>query len=104
MQHQHQSGDELLAARRIDMRSIGQRLSRSYKCRCGSRIFFDRLSCPACNAPLGYLADEGRVAPLDSGLEPGTWTTSGRGDLLKYCANRDTAAACNWMMLAANPA
>jgi len=49
------------------------RHSRSYQCRCGSRVFFRNTLCLACNSQLGYLADEGRVAALEPGSAPGTW-------------------------------
>jgi hypothetical protein len=65
--------------------------------------FADRL-CPACGLQLGYLPDEGRMAALDAGPRTGTWTTDGRDEFLKFCANRDSPAACNWMVFADNPA
>jgi len=73
------------------------RHSRSYQCRCGSRVFFRNTLCLACNSQLGYLADEGRVAALEPGSAPDTWRTEGREGLLKFCANRDSPAICNWM-------
>jgi hypothetical protein len=66
-------------------------------------VFFDNTLCLNCDAKLGYLPDEGRVAALSSGPTPGTWTTPGRSGLLKSCANRSSPAACNWMVLAHNP-
>jgi hypothetical protein len=78
------------------------RHSRSYQCRCGSRIFFRNTLCLACKSPLGYLPDEGRVAALDPGPAQGTWRAEGRGTVLKSCANRDSPAACNWMTDVAN--
>ena len=85
----------------IDQRA--NRHSRSYRCRCGNPVYFDNSVCLACKSPLGYLPDEGRIAALDAGPEPGTWRAEGREDVLKFCANRESAAACNWMMYAANP-
>ncbi|WP_212758230.1 zinc-binding metallopeptidase family protein [Usitatibacter palustris] len=78
-------------------------MSRSYRCRCGKPVFFDNTLCLACGATLGYLPDEGRVAALEAGPQPGTWTTSGRADVLKLCGNRHSPAGCNWLMYAANP-
>jgi hypothetical protein len=78
------------------------RHSRSYQCHCGSRIFFRNKLCLACKSPLGYLPDEGQVAALDPGPAQGTWRAEGRGTVLKFCANRDSPAACNWMTDAAN--
>ena len=79
------------------------RHSRSYKCRCGNRLVFRNTLCLACNSQLGYLPDEGRLAALDPGPTPGTWRAEGRADVLKCCANRDSRAACNWMVFAHNP-
>lgn len=78
------------------------RHSRTYRCRCGTHVFFDNTRCLTCSSALGYLPDEGRVAALDPGPEPGTWRADGRDELLKFCANRESQAACNWMMFARN--
>ena len=78
--------------------------SRAYRCRCGNPLFFANTLCLRCRSPLGYLPDEGRIAALDPGPEPGTWRAEGRAEPLKFCGNRASAADCNWMMLAANPA
>src|SRR4051812_37508309 len=98
-----QTQDDSLATQRADARARGARLSRSYKCRCGNHVFFDNTLCLACDARLGFLPDEGRVAALDPGTVPGTWMTPGRDDVLKFCGNRNVSAACNWMMYAKNP-
>src|SRR4051794_5801954 len=92
-----------LEAQRADTRTRARRLSRSYKCRCGNHVFFDNTLCLSCDSKLGYLPDEGRVAALDPGPAPGTWTTTGRTGALKFCANRNSPAACNWMLYAKNP-
>jgi hypothetical protein len=78
------------------------RHSRTYRCRCGNRLFFRNTQCLACKSPLGYLPDEGRLAALDPGPEPATWRAEGRDDVLKFCANRDSPAVCNWMADAQN--
>ena len=75
---------------------------RSYRCRCGNRIFFRNTLCLSCQSQLGYLPDDGRLAALDPGSAPGTWRTDGRSDVLKFCANRASPAICNWMMDAGN--
>jgi hypothetical protein len=99
----HSRGDEA-EAHQVDTRSRARRLSRSYKCRCEGRVSFDSTQCPACGSQLGYLPDEGRVVALDAGPKPETWITAGRDDILKFCANRNSPAACNWMVYADNPA
>jgi hypothetical protein len=78
------------------------RHARSYQCRCGNRIFFRNTLCLACRSQLGYLPDEGRMAALDHGASPDAWRVEGRDGVMKSCANRDSAAACNWVMHAAD--
>jgi hypothetical protein len=79
------------------------RHSRSYRCRCGNHVFFDNTLCLACGSALGFVPDQGHVAALDQGPTPGTWRVDGRSELSKFCANRDSPAACNWLMYARNP-
>jgi hypothetical protein len=79
------------------------RHSRTYKCRCGNPIFFDNTLCLACKSQLGLLPDTGKVVALDPGPTSGTWRVDGRKELAKFCANRNSQAACNWVMYASNP-
>jgi len=92
-----------LEVRRGDPSARRQRLSRHYSCGCGNCVYFDETQCRECDATLGYLADEGRVVALTEGREQGTWTSSGRFDALKFCANKQSPAACNWMVSAEDP-
>jgi hypothetical protein len=86
-----------------DWKKRAARHSRTYMCRCHTQVFFRNYQCLSCQAVLGYLPDEGRLAALQPGPQPGTWLADGRDEVLKFCANRDTPAGCNWMMLARNP-
>ena len=95
-------------ARQLEARGAGARvqtglMSRSYRCRCGNHVFFRNTLCLNCHAQLGFLPDTAQVAALDAGPRPSTWTAAGRAVVMKFCANRHSAAACNWMMLADNP-
>src|SRR4029453_18452657 len=76
------------------------RHSRSYKCRCGNPVFFDNTLCIACGSTPGFGPDEGRAVALDRGPAPGTWRLEGRTELDKLCANRESPAACNWVIYA----
>ena len=76
---------------------------RAYRCRCGAPLFFANTQCLTCGSQLGYLPDEGRIAALDPKAGSAAWRAQGRPEDLKFCANRDAAAACNWMLLAAGP-
>ena len=76
---------------------------RSYKCLCGKLVFFQSFRCGYCQAELGYLPDENRVAVVQpSPADPATWRADGRAEELQCCANRNSAAPCNWMLLAAS--
>ena len=92
-----------LGQRVSEWRSRAVRHSRTYKCRCDDHVFFDNTQCIGCQADLGFLPDEGRVAALHPGPEPGTWLAEGREELLKTCGNRHSPAGCNWMLFAGNP-
>ncbi|MBS0321867.1 MAG: putative zinc-binding metallopeptidase [Proteobacteria bacterium] len=89
--------DEADATPRARLHQRIARHLRQYRCRCGNRVFFRNTQCLACHAPLGYLPDVGRIVALDPGPYPGTWRVEGRDDVLRCCANRDSAAICNWM-------
>jgi hypothetical protein len=88
-----------------DLKHRAARHSRTYRCRCNTHVFFDNTQCLSCLTPLGFLPDEGRLAALLPGPQPETWLADGRDphQLLKFCANRDSPALCNWMLLAGNP-
>jgi hypothetical protein len=76
---------------------------RAYRCRCGAPVFFANTQCLSCGTALGYLPDEGRVAALLPAAVQGFWRADGRPSPLKTCANREAAAACNWMIDASSP-
>ena len=58
---------------------------------------------PLLRGPLGYLPGDATLVPLSSGPQPGTWIADDGGAPLKYCGNRETPAACNWMLAADDP-
>lgn len=78
------------------------RHARSYRCRCGNRLFFRNTMCLACQSPLGYLPDDGHLVALDPGPAAGTWRADGRPEPFKHCANRESPAICNWLIDAHN--
>jgi len=77
--------------------------SRTFHCRCGPPIFFPNTQCLSCNSQLGYLPDDNTLVALDPGGEPGTWRVAEHKALYKSCINRDTPAACNWLLAADDP-
>jgi hypothetical protein len=97
---------------------------RAFACRCGQPVFFGNSACLACGTPLGYDPQEQRLIPLetaadDAVMQPGqpdpdatvpttlrqTWREAGAagGRLYRRCTRLDTAAACNWLVLADDP-
>jgi hypothetical protein len=73
-------------------------MQRSYRCRCGSLIFFRNSFCLNCHTALGYDPFVGKVLPLDAGRQPNTWVPGGGAEIYWRCANVNTAAACNWLI------
>ena len=74
--------------------------ARFFRCRCGNATFFRNSQCLKCQAPLGYLPLQGLLLPLDAGPQPDTWRPEGQAALYKFCANRLSPAACNWLLAA----
>lgn len=60
-------------------------------------------ACASCAAPLGYLPDAFTLVALEPGPEPGTARSTGHDRVYRYCDNRSTPAACNWMKDAVDP-
>ncbi|RZL40686.1 MAG: hypothetical protein EOP35_00190, partial [Rubrivivax sp.] len=84
-------------------------IPRAFSCACGRPIFFRNSQCLACGRPLGYDAERGRLLALERA--PGRavkngWREAGvparRAPRYARCANLDTAAACNWLLDAAD--
>ena len=65
MQDALETLDERLRAHAHDARV--RRHSRAYRCRCKAALSFADLECGACGTRLGYLPDQGRLAPLEPG-------------------------------------
>jgi zinc-ribbon domain/Putative zinc-binding metallo-peptidase len=84
-------------------REVVKRHSRTFSCSCGNHVFFRNTLCLGCQAPLGYLPGDARLAPLDPGPRPGTWVAEGGRSPKKYCGNREMPARCNWMLAADDP-
>ena len=81
---------------------------RAFSCRCGRPVFFRNSECLGCLAPLGYDARLRQLLPLapatprKDGLP--LWRADiGRRRAQRYhrCANLHSAAACNWLVPAA---
>jgi hypothetical protein len=91
---------------------------RSYRCQCGSPVFFRNSECLNCGTPLGYDSALATLLPLMPGQGINTWlqwqpapkplpakagpqsgqTQEGKTQLYSRCANLTTPAACNWLI------
>src|SRR5262245_48537071 len=60
------------------LRESTEKLSRSYRCRCGTAIFFPNTQCLNCKSPLGFVPDALSLVALDPGADPGTVRVEGR--------------------------
>jgi len=100
-------------ARILDQRRDARRLGggsgtgRTYRCHCGSPVFFTNSYCLSCQATLGYVPalqelrsfrpgggpDEWRLAE-----RPGQMAGAGEGPSWQRCGNFHTEAGCNWMV------
>jgi len=85
------------------LHKTGEKLTRSYSCRCGTAIFFRNTQCLSCTSQLGFLPDSLSLAALDPGPEPDTIRAEGADRVYKYCGNRESPALCNWLLEAEDP-
>jgi len=80
------------------LHKTGEKLTRSYRCRCGTAIFFRNTQCLTCTSQLGFLADSLSLAALNPATEKGMVRVEGSDRLYKYCGNRESPALCNWLL------
>ena len=88
---------------------------RNYRCQCGQLIFFRNSKCLACQTPLGYDPERGRLLPLMPGPQSNSWQewrapagpeaaagsnrpVSEEEPAYKRCLNLSTPARCNWLV------
>ena len=78
---------------------------RSYRCHCGSPVFFRNSECLTCGTPLGYDSALATLIPLMPGPTVHTWVqwqpepTPLLTQVYIRCDNLATPAACNWLIL-----
>ncbi|MCP5281129.1 MAG: putative zinc-binding peptidase [Rhodoferax sp.] len=78
--------------------SPGQRV-RAFNCQCGNPVFFRNSTCLSCGTALGYEPTQAQLLPLSPTDEPDVWVPwQSDGPRYRSCANRDTPAACNWLV------
>ena len=93
---------------------------RNYRCQCGQAIFFRNSQCLACQTPLGYAPERGRLLPLMPGPQVNTWQEwqppaapddgadanppgQYEAPVYKRCPNLSTPARCNWLVPLGDP-
>ncbi|MET0210313.1 MAG: putative zinc-binding metallopeptidase [Burkholderiaceae bacterium] len=74
--------------------------SRAYRCQCGRPVFFRNTQCVNCGSQLGFDPVSLAVVALRPAASPELWAIAGadRGDLYRFCSNRQSASACNWLI------
>jgi hypothetical protein len=83
-------------------------VGRSYRCHCGSPVFFRNSKCLTCGTPLGYDTALVRLIPLMPGADGSSWVQwqanqeamplQAAVQAYIRCANLTTPAACNWLI------
>ncbi len=68
---------------------------RTFRCRCGNRIYFGNSRCLRCGATLGFLPDRLQLAALEP-LDDGAWLAGGRQ--YRQCLHYHRDRVCNWMV------
>jgi hypothetical protein len=86
------------------MSSYNSYCHRQY-CQCGQVVFFDNSVCLRCRSALGFHPDHGRIHSLVPAKQRGRWILHHDlskdqtiVDTYRRCANRDSAALCNWLV------
>lgn len=79
---------------------------KKFQCACRQPLFFQNRQCLACGAPVAYDPTSQILAPLKSEVG-GHWSLRRESrrprPLFRFCAQRETAAACNWLVPASSP-
>lgn len=75
-------------------------VSRAYRCQCGRPVFLRNTQCINCGSQLGFEPSRLSMAALVPGPAPDLWWLAGAegGKLYRCCVNRQSAAACNWLI------
>jgi hypothetical protein len=69
----------------------------TFRCACGSRIFFDNTRCLNCRRELGFLPDALTLVALEQSADGAFTTPAGQ---YRKCANYSEYGVCNWMVAA----
>lgn len=79
---------------------------KSFRCTCGQPLFFLNRTCLPCQAQIGFDPDRRTLQPVRP-VRKDAWTLARDPrrprPQFRFCANRERAAACNWLVPAAQP-
>lgn len=76
---------------------------KTFRCICGSQIYFDNTLCYRCQRTLGYLPDRRAVHAIEPAGDD-TWRLVEDSDAhYRKCANYEQQDVCNWMIPADDP-
>jgi hypothetical protein len=64
---------------------------KTFRCRCGNRLFFDNTRCLKCDRQIGFSVEDDSLVPLTEGNEHA-------GKPLRACKNYDERGLCNWVL------
>ena len=75
-------------------------VNRAYKCQCGRPVFLRNTQCVNCGSQLGYDTERLTMAALVPGPASDQWWLASDvgGALYHFCVNRQSSAACNWLL------
>lgn len=73
---------------------------RFFSCGCtrASALYFNNSVCTACGREVGFCSDALDMHSFDRSADGAPWTSRATGAAYRPCANRSTAAGCNWMV------
>ncbi len=73
---------------------------RTFRCRCGARVFFDNSRCLTCNRALGF--DPGQLEMVSIEPEADGVLRASDGAQYRYCGNQQEHGNCNWLLPASS--
>jgi hypothetical protein len=83
--------------------------ARAYRCVCGAQVFFRNNACLQCGRALGFDPWLGQVLAIEPEVGSGRWLPADAslavpGRRYRRCAQLDSPAVCNWLVLAPSDA
>ena len=78
---------------------------RDYQCQCGRPVFLRNTQCLTCGSQLGFETSRLTMVAMVPGPLPALWRVAGEttGLTYRFCVNRQSASACNWLVVSTEP-